>query len=104
GVSCCLELSIGEEDLVILEVPAVKNSAYRGPKRRSNSYCDGAIVSAEGKASYSWGTGPELSKSDAFCQWRIRPEVLLSTDVSDISLISSNLRCMESTINQVLLL
>ncbi|GKA05242.1 hypothetical protein Tco_0684362 [Tanacetum coccineum] len=32
-----------------------------------------------------------------------RPEVLLSTDVSVISLISSNLRCMDSTINRVLL-
>ncbi|GKG12069.1 hypothetical protein Tco_0346306, partial [Tanacetum coccineum] len=33
-----------------------------------------------------------------------RPEVSLATDVSDISLISSNLRWMDSTINLVLLL
>nr|GEV38436.1 ribonuclease H-like domain-containing protein [Tanacetum cinerariifolium] len=61
GVSCCLELLVGEEDLLTLEVPSLKNSSYRGPKRRSNSYCDGAIVSAKGKSFCSWGTGPDLS-------------------------------------------
>ncbi|GKA13132.1 hypothetical protein Tco_0692778 [Tanacetum coccineum] len=49
GVSCCLELSVGEEDLLTLEVPALKNSSYKGPKRRSNSCYDGAVVSAEGE-------------------------------------------------------
>ncbi|GJS55735.1 hypothetical protein Tco_0629097 [Tanacetum coccineum] len=57
GVSCCLELLVGEEDLLTLEVPAVKNSSYKGPKRRSNSCCDGAVVSAEGETFCSWGTG-----------------------------------------------
>ncbi|GKF38436.1 hypothetical protein Tco_0118497, partial [Tanacetum coccineum] len=37
GLSCCLELSLGEEELLTLEVPALKNSSYKGPKRRSNS-------------------------------------------------------------------
>ncbi|GKB58462.1 MAK10-like protein [Tanacetum coccineum] len=60
GVSCCLELSVGEEDLLILEVPAVKNSSYKGPNRRSNSCCDGAVVSADGETCCSWGTGPEF--------------------------------------------
>ncbi|GJY81509.1 hypothetical protein Tco_0494260, partial [Tanacetum coccineum] len=49
GVSCCLELSVGEEELLTLEVPALKNSSYKGPKRRSNSCCDGTVVSAEGE-------------------------------------------------------
>nr|GEY17694.1 hypothetical protein [Tanacetum cinerariifolium] len=61
GVSCCLELSMGEEDLMTLEIPTVKNSLYRGSNRRSNSCCDGAVVSAEGETFYSWGVGPELS-------------------------------------------
>ncbi|GJT38923.1 hypothetical protein Tco_0938788 [Tanacetum coccineum] len=51
GVSCCLELSVGEEDLLTLEVPLVKNSSYKGPNRRSNSCCDGAVVSADGETS-----------------------------------------------------
>ncbi|GKE26275.1 hypothetical protein Tco_1441659 [Tanacetum coccineum] len=55
GVSCCLELSMGEEDLLTLEVPAVKNSS------RSNSCCDGAVASAQGETFCSWGAGPELS-------------------------------------------
>ncbi|GJR38393.1 hypothetical protein Tco_1214077 [Tanacetum coccineum] len=38
GVSCCLELSVGEEDLLTLEVPALKNSSYKGPNRRSKSW------------------------------------------------------------------
>ncbi|GJR14703.1 hypothetical protein Tco_0797355 [Tanacetum coccineum] len=50
------------------------------------------VVSAKGEACCRWGAGPKLSKSDAFCHWGTRAEVLLSTDVSDISLISSNLR------------
>nr|GEY70609.1 hypothetical protein [Tanacetum cinerariifolium] len=61
GVSCCLELSVGEEELLTLKVHALKNSSYKGPKRRSNSCCDGAIVSAEGETFCSWGTGSELS-------------------------------------------
>ncbi|GJT13466.1 hypothetical protein Tco_0860508 [Tanacetum coccineum] len=41
------ELSVGEEDLLTREVPSLKNSSYKGPKRRSNSCCDGTVVSAE---------------------------------------------------------
>ncbi|GKF06606.1 hypothetical protein Tco_0037274, partial [Tanacetum coccineum] len=77
SVSSLAESSMGEEDLLTREAPSLKNSSYKGPKRRSNSCCDGTD-----------GT---------------RPEVSLATDVSDISLISSNLRCMDSTINRVLL-
>ncbi|GKE10375.1 hypothetical protein Tco_1413926, partial [Tanacetum coccineum] len=61
GVSYCLELSVGEEELLTLEVPAVKNSSYKGPKRISNSCCDGTVVSAKGETFCSWGTGTELS-------------------------------------------
>ncbi|GKA43967.1 hypothetical protein Tco_0736691 [Tanacetum coccineum] len=61
GVSCCLELSVGEEELLTLDVPAVKNSLYKGPKARSNSCYDGTVVSAKGETFCSWGTGPELS-------------------------------------------
>ncbi|GKC99232.1 hypothetical protein Tco_1169507 [Tanacetum coccineum] len=61
SVSCYLELSMGEEDLLTLEVPALKNSSYKGPKKRSNSCCDGAVVSADGETFYSWGTGPVLA-------------------------------------------
>ncbi|GKD70453.1 hypothetical protein Tco_1324543 [Tanacetum coccineum] len=61
GVSSCLELSVGEEELLTLEVPALKNSSYRGPNRRSNSCCDRTVVSAEGETFCSWGMGPELS-------------------------------------------
>nr|GEV84215.1 hypothetical protein [Tanacetum cinerariifolium] len=61
GVSCCLELSMREEDLLTLEVPTVKNSSYKGPNKRSNSCCDGTVVSAKGETFYSCGTGPELS-------------------------------------------
>ncbi|GKC03836.1 hypothetical protein Tco_0995446 [Tanacetum coccineum] len=57
GVSCCLELSEGEEDLLTLEVPAVKNSSYKGPKRRSNSCCNRAVVSADGETLCSCATG-----------------------------------------------
>ncbi|GKB03007.1 hypothetical protein Tco_0831096 [Tanacetum coccineum] len=53
GMSCCLELSVGKEDLLTLEVPAVKNSSYRGPNRKSNSCCDGDVVSAEGETFYA---------------------------------------------------
>ncbi|GKF57804.1 hypothetical protein Tco_0171341, partial [Tanacetum coccineum] len=60
-VSCLVELSMGEEDLLTLEVPALKNSSYKGPNRRSNSCCDRAIVSADGETFCSWGAGPELS-------------------------------------------
>nr|GEY17351.1 integrase, catalytic region, zinc finger, CCHC-type, peptidase aspartic, catalytic [Tanacetum cinerariifolium] len=84
-----IELLVGEEDLLTLEVPVVKNSTYKGPNRRSNSCCDGTCASAKEETFYSWGTGPELSESDAFCHCGTRPEVLLATDVSDISLISS---------------
>nr|GEU89027.1 hypothetical protein [Tanacetum cinerariifolium] len=48
GVSCCLELLVGEEDLLTLEVPALKNSSYRGTKS-INSCCDRTVVSAEGE-------------------------------------------------------
>ncbi|GJR16100.1 hypothetical protein Tco_0798752 [Tanacetum coccineum] len=61
GVSCFLELSKGEEDLLTLEVPVVKISSYIGPNKRSNSCCDEAVVSAEGETFYSWGARPELS-------------------------------------------
>nr|GEZ39284.1 hypothetical protein [Tanacetum cinerariifolium] len=44
-----VELSMGEEDLLTLKVPAVKSSSYKGPDRRSNSCCDGAVESAEGE-------------------------------------------------------
>ncbi|GJT39868.1 hypothetical protein Tco_0939733 [Tanacetum coccineum] len=36
-VSCGAELSVGEDDLLTREVPSLKNSSYKGPKRRSNS-------------------------------------------------------------------
>nr|GEX36271.1 reverse transcriptase domain-containing protein [Tanacetum cinerariifolium] len=49
GVSRCLELSVGEEDMVTLDVPALQNSSYKGPNRRSNSCCDETVVSAEGR-------------------------------------------------------
>nr|GFB23835.1 hypothetical protein [Tanacetum cinerariifolium] len=49
GVSRCLELSMGEENLLTLDVPALKNSSYKGPNRRSNSCSDETIVSAEGR-------------------------------------------------------
>ncbi|GJS90502.1 hypothetical protein Tco_0773138, partial [Tanacetum coccineum] len=61
GVSCCLELSVGEEELLTLEVPALKNSSYKGPNRRSNSCCDGVVVSADGETFCSFNAGPELS-------------------------------------------
>ncbi|GJS90637.1 hypothetical protein Tco_0773273 [Tanacetum coccineum] len=61
GVSCCLELSVGEEDLLTLEVPALKNSSYKGPNRRSNSCYNEVVVSTEGETFCSWGAGPELS-------------------------------------------
>ncbi|GKE30024.1 hypothetical protein Tco_1445408 [Tanacetum coccineum] len=61
GVSCCLELSVGEEDLLTLEVPAMKNLSYKGLNRRSNSCCDEDVVSEEGETFCSCGTGPELS-------------------------------------------
>ncbi|GKA19393.1 hypothetical protein Tco_0699308 [Tanacetum coccineum] len=76
-VSGCLELSVGEEDLLTLKVLALKNSSYKGPNRRSNSCCDGAVVSAKGEIFCSWGAGSELS-SDAFCHWRTRPEVIIN--------------------------
>nr|GEW67616.1 hypothetical protein [Tanacetum cinerariifolium] len=61
GVSYCLELSVGEQDLSTLEVPAVKNSSYKGPKSRSNSCCDEVVSSANGETFCSMGIGPELS-------------------------------------------
>ncbi|GKF82561.1 hypothetical protein Tco_0244217, partial [Tanacetum coccineum] len=61
GVSCYLELSMGEEGLLTFKVPALKNSSYKGPKRRSNSCYDGAVVSTDGETCCSWGTGSELS-------------------------------------------
>ncbi|GKB55327.1 reverse transcriptase domain-containing protein [Tanacetum coccineum] len=88
GVSCCLELSVGEEDLLTLEVPVVKNSSYKGPNRRSNSCFDGAVVSAEGETFFKLGHRARRCHSLHLCRWRTRPEVLLATDVSDISLIS----------------
>nr|GEY80697.1 hypothetical protein [Tanacetum cinerariifolium] len=60
GVSCCLELSVREEELLTLEVLAVKNSSYTWPKRRSNSCCDRIVVSAEGT---TFGTSFELDYS-----------------------------------------
>nr|GEV69223.1 reverse transcriptase domain-containing protein [Tanacetum cinerariifolium] len=70
------ELSVGEEDLLTHKVPALNNSSYKGPKRRSNSCCDGGVVTAYGETFCSWGAGPELSLSDAIYRWRMRPEVL----------------------------
>ncbi|GJT47020.1 putative reverse transcriptase domain-containing protein [Tanacetum coccineum] len=61
SVSFLIELSVGEEDLLTREVPSLKNSSYKGPKRRSNSYCDGTIVSAEGETFCSSGAGSGLS-------------------------------------------
>nr|GFA99912.1 hypothetical protein [Tanacetum cinerariifolium] len=55
------ELLLGEEDLFTPEVPALKNSSYRGPNRRSKSCCDRAIVSTDGETFCSWGVRPELS-------------------------------------------
>nr|GEW90389.1 hypothetical protein [Tanacetum cinerariifolium] len=48
-VSCCGELSKREEDLETLVLPAVKNSSYKGLKRRSTFCSDGAPVSAGGE-------------------------------------------------------
>ncbi|GJT44168.1 hypothetical protein Tco_1109961 [Tanacetum coccineum] len=56
-VSCGAELSVGEEDLLAREVPALKNSSYKGPKRRSNSCCDGTVVSAKGETFCSSDAG-----------------------------------------------
>ncbi|GJT31436.1 hypothetical protein Tco_0911711 [Tanacetum coccineum] len=56
-VSCGAKLSVGEEDLLTREVPSLKNSSYKGPKRRSNSCCDRTVVSAEGKTFCSSGAG-----------------------------------------------
>nr|GEU92195.1 retrovirus-related Pol polyprotein from transposon TNT 1-94 [Tanacetum cinerariifolium] len=56
-----VELFVGEEDLLTLEVPAVKNSSYRGPNRRSNSCCNGTCASSEEEIFCRWGTGSELS-------------------------------------------
>nr|GFC19850.1 hypothetical protein [Tanacetum cinerariifolium] len=61
GMSCGFELFKGDEDLLTLEVHAVKNSSYKGPNRRSNSYCNGTCASAEEETFCSWGTGSELS-------------------------------------------
>nr|GEU75976.1 hypothetical protein [Tanacetum cinerariifolium] len=47
GVSQCLELAMGEEDLLTLDVPALKNSSYKRPNRRSNSCYNGTVVSTE---------------------------------------------------------
>nr|GEU98925.1 hypothetical protein [Tanacetum cinerariifolium] len=60
GDHLSIELLVGEKELLTLEEPALKNSSYKGPKRRSNSCCDGADVSAEGEMFCSWGMGPEL--------------------------------------------
>ncbi|GJU54539.1 hypothetical protein Tco_1228253 [Tanacetum coccineum] len=73
GVSCGAELSVGEEDLLTREVPVLKNLTYKGPKRRSNSCCDGTIISAEGETFCSWGTGPELHDIPS-TEWSILPE------------------------------
>ncbi|GJT86099.1 hypothetical protein Tco_1067816 [Tanacetum coccineum] len=61
SVSFGIELSMGEEDLLTREVPSLKNSSYKGPKRRSNSCCDGTVVSAEGETFCSFGAGSGLS-------------------------------------------
>ncbi|GKA14343.1 hypothetical protein Tco_0693989, partial [Tanacetum coccineum] len=56
----CLDLNmhaVGEEDLLTREVPSLKNSSYKGPKRRSNFCCDGTVVSAEGETFCSSGAG-----------------------------------------------
>ncbi|GKE82727.1 hypothetical protein Tco_1552727, partial [Tanacetum coccineum] len=54
-------LSVREEDLWTREVPSLKNSSYKGPKRRSNSCYDGTVVSAEGETFCSSGAGSGLS-------------------------------------------
>ncbi|GKA45747.1 hypothetical protein Tco_0738543 [Tanacetum coccineum] len=51
-----IELSVGEEDLLTREVPSLKSSSYKGPKRRSNSCCDGAVVSHDGETIESYYT------------------------------------------------
>ncbi|GJS22994.1 putative ribonuclease H-like domain-containing protein [Tanacetum coccineum] len=61
-----------EEDLLTLEVLTVKNSSYKG----------------------------RIEDPTLVTELLTRPEVLFSTDVSVISLISSNLMCMDSNINQ----
>ncbi|GJT54813.1 hypothetical protein Tco_0989867 [Tanacetum coccineum] len=61
GVSFGLELLVGEEDLLTLEVPILKDSSYKVQKRKSNSCCDGAVAFAEGETFCSGGAGPELS-------------------------------------------
>ncbi|GJR79902.1 hypothetical protein Tco_0150687 [Tanacetum coccineum] len=63
-VSCGAELSVGEEDLLTREVPSLKNSSYKGPKRRSKSCCDRTVVSAEGKTFCSSGAGQVSKRSD----------------------------------------
>nr|GEY25368.1 hypothetical protein [Tanacetum cinerariifolium] len=56
-----IEFFVGEEDLLTLKAPAMKNSSYKGPNRRSNSCCDGTCSSAEYETFCSWGTRSELS-------------------------------------------
>ncbi|GJT62029.1 hypothetical protein Tco_1005562 [Tanacetum coccineum] len=48
-INSYVKVSVREEGSLTLEVPTVKNSSYKGPKSRSNSCCDGAVVSAEGE-------------------------------------------------------
>ncbi|GKG11147.1 hypothetical protein Tco_0342547, partial [Tanacetum coccineum] len=60
-VSCGAKVSVGEDDLLIREVPSLKNSSYKGPKRRSNSFCYGAVVSAKGERFCSSGARSGLS-------------------------------------------
>nr|GEV16842.1 hypothetical protein [Tanacetum cinerariifolium] len=55
-----------EEGLLTLEVPAVKNSSYKGPNRRSNSCCDGTCASAEEETFIVGGRGQSCHNMTPF--------------------------------------
>ncbi|GKA94949.1 reverse transcriptase domain-containing protein, partial [Tanacetum coccineum] len=75
------EVLVGEEDLLTREVPSLKNSSYKGPKRRSNSYCYGTIVSAEGETFCSSGASPGFSDISLFSNQTLSPSFLGLKDV-----------------------
>nr|GEX96285.1 hypothetical protein [Tanacetum cinerariifolium] len=56
-VSCSLELSMGEEDLLTLKEPVEKYSSNKGLKKNSNSYCVEYVLSAGGTTIFSEDTG-----------------------------------------------
>ncbi|GJU22931.1 hypothetical protein Tco_1156273 [Tanacetum coccineum] len=71
-----IELSVGEEDLLTREAPALKNSSYKGPNRRSNSCYDGAVVSAEGETFCSCGKAIVTKVSTSSSTPGVSPDVV----------------------------